>query len=266
MSANLKIAAIVLVTVGFYTLVANVIPQVESEVPRELELGPDVTVEELVRAGEEVFHGAGGCEACHGLGTRAPKLLEPEGDLGPIGARCGRRVEGMSCKEYLHASLVRPNEYVVPGYEPIMPDMSRQLSPAQIWAVVAFLESLGGEVTVTPEDLAQAGAAPAAPAVSAPAGPAAASGAAALDPVEILRGQGCLACHVFRGEGNPIGPELTRIGAQRDEAYLREAILRPRATVAPGYEAFATLMPTDFGQKMTAAQLDTLVRFLASQR
>lgn len=264
-ATNLKIAVIVLVTVGFYTLVANVIPQIESEVPKELALGADVSLEELVAAGGEVFHGAGGCETCHGLGTRAPKLLEPEGALGLIGQRCAQRVQGRSCKEYLHESLVDPNAFVVAGYEPIMPDMRRQLSTAQIWAVVAFLQAQGGEVTVTGEDLAAAGEGESAG--SAGTGAAAtAPGSSTMDPVALMQELGCPACHVFRGEGGPIGPELTRIGARRDAEFLRESILRPQAQIAEGFEQFAALMPTDFGQRMSAAQLDTLARFLASQK
>ena len=260
-ATNLKIAVIVLVTVGFYTLVANVIPQIESEVPKELTLGADVSADELVAAGEDVFHGAGGCEACHGLGTRAPRLLEAEGALGPIGQRCAQRVPGQSCKEYLHESMVSPNAYVVDGYEPIMPDMRRQLSPAQIWAVVAFLQAQGGEVTVTGDDLAAAGAA-GGPAAGAGAG----AGSAMMEPVTLMRDLGCFACHVFRGEGGPIGPELTTIGARRSADYLRESILRPEAQIAEGFEQFAALMPKDFGERMSAAQMDTLVRFLASLR
>lgn len=264
-ATNLKIALIVLITVGFYTLVANVIPQIESEVPRELTLGLGVTPEELVAAGEAVYHGPGGCEVCHGLGTRAPRLLTPEAGLGPIGVRCGQRVLGQDCKAYLHESLVKPQAYLVPGYEPIMPDMSRQLSPAQIWAVVAFLQAQGGEVTVTAEDLGGAPA-PGAAAAGAPPGGAATPSTASMDPVQIMRDLACVACHVFRGEGGPIGPELTKIGATRNADYLRQAILKPEATIAAGFERFAGLMPKDFGQKMTAAQLDTLVHFLANQR
>lgn len=265
-TTNLKIVVIVLLTVGFYTVVANVIPQVESEVPKELALGASVTPEELVRAGEDVFHGAGGCQVCHGLGTRAPRLLQPEGDLGPIGQRCAQAVPGQSCKEYLYRSLVEPNAFVVPGYEPIMPEMSRQLSPAQIWAVVAFLQSLGGQVTVAGEDLAAAGVG--APAVAGPAGavPGAPAGTGTIEPVALMREMGCFACHLFRGEGGPIGPELTKIGARRSVEHLRESILRPDAALTPGFEPFAGIMPKDFGQRMSAAQLDTLVRFLATQK
>lgn len=144
---NLKIVATVLVTVGVYTGISNVIPQVESEVPERREIGDDVTVSELVAIGEEIYHGAGGCETCHGLGTRAPQLL------GEIGRRCGNRRPDRGCEEYLHESLVSPRSYVVEGFQPIMPNMGGRLSEEEIWAVVAFLQSQGGEVTVTPEDL-----------------------------------------------------------------------------------------------------------------
>jgi putative heme-binding domain-containing protein len=37
----------------------------------------------------------------------------------------------------------------------------------------------------------------------------------------------CEQCHIVRGEGSGIGPELTDIGARRNAAYLREALLEP---------------------------------------
>src|SRR5690606_13849181 len=139
-----------------YTVLANAIPQVQSDVPSELTFGADVTPEQLVAAGEELYNGAGGCTAWHGLSTRAPNLLTDEGGTGLIGARCASRAAGLGCNEYLHTSLVEPAACVVPGYVPIMPDMRRTLSGTQIWAVVAYLESLGGTVTVTGDDVAAA--------------------------------------------------------------------------------------------------------------
>ena len=148
---NLAVALVVLGTLGLYTAVANMIPQVEADVPEELVLGADVSPEEMVAAGEDLFMGSGGgCTACHGLGTRAPDLL------GVVGSVCETREPGMSCKDYLHASLVDPGSYVVEGFQPIMPDMSRTLSDAQIWSLVAFLQTQGGQVTVTAADLAPA--------------------------------------------------------------------------------------------------------------
>jgi len=88
-ATNLKVAAVVLGTLAFYTLIANSIPQLASEVPRDLTLGADVSPEQLVQAGEQVYTGSGGCTTCHGLGARAPNLLTDDRGAGPIGARCG---------------------------------------------------------------------------------------------------------------------------------------------------------------------------------
>src|SRR2546422_5327364 len=75
-ATNLKIVGVVLGTLALYTLIANKIPQVQSEVPQALTLGANVTPEQLVAAGEKVFNGIGGCTTCHGLGTRAPNRSE----------------------------------------------------------------------------------------------------------------------------------------------------------------------------------------------
>src|SRR5919198_4910529 len=150
---NLKILALAFVVIGFYTTVAHVIPQLQSEVPEALALGTGATPEALVSAGEKIYNGAGGCTACHGLGTRAPNLLTDYKGQGAIGARCGTRKPGMNCKAYIYESLTQPQAYIVAGFDPIMPDMRKQLSEDQIWATVAFLESQGGEVDVTGDDI-----------------------------------------------------------------------------------------------------------------
>src|SRR5438034_4384981 len=102
---NAKIVGIVLGTLALYTLIANKIPQVQSEVPQALTLGANVTPEQLVAAGEKVFNGIGGRTTCHGLGTRAPNLLTDEKGTGSIGARCGTREPGKSCTPSLFESL-----------------------------------------------------------------------------------------------------------------------------------------------------------------
>jgi len=256
---NLKVLVVALVVVGFYTGVAHIIPQLESEVPEALNLSADVTPEALVAAGERVFQGAGGCTACHGLGTRAPNLLTDHAGQGPIGSRCGSRKPGMDCKAYLYESLTNPGAVVVPGFENIMTDARRQISEDQIWAVIAFLQSQGGEVTVTAEDLPKTdesgSVAPAGPAVT-----------ATTDPAELLTEKGCLGCHVLEGKGAPIGPPLDGIGGRRTAEFLRRSILLPNADTAKGYEKFAGTMPLTFGQMLSAAQLEALVQFLASRR
>lgn len=258
---NLKIVLAVLMTLAAYTLLANMIPQIQSEVPEQLELGDAVTPEALIAAGERIYNGAGGCTACHGLGTRAPNLLTSEAGLGPIGARCRDREAGASCKDYLYTSLTDPGAYVVEGYNPIMPDVSRTLGEDQVWALVAYLQAQGGEVTVSAQDIASADSPDSSEATPTPAGTPPVP--ATEDPGELLVELGCLTCHRVRGEGNPVGPSLDDVGARRDVAYIRESILDPAAQVSPGYESLAGMMPANFGDRVTAAQLEALVEFLA---
>jgi mono/diheme cytochrome c family protein/cytochrome c551/c552 len=258
---NLRILGVVLGTIAAYTLLANAIPQVESEVPEELSFTGDVSPEQLIEAGEELYDGAGGCTACHGLGTRAPNLLTDQGGLGAIGARCGQRVEGEDCKAYLHRSMVDPNAYVVEGFQPIMPDVSRTLSEAQIWSMIAFLQSQGGEVTVTASDLQTAAADP-----DAPGGAAGGVGpSATADPATLLQELQCVACHKLGAEGQEVGPPFDGIGSRLSADEIREAILDPAASVSPGYEQFAGVMPPNFGSRLTAGQLEALVDFLAAR-
>lgn len=254
---NLTVALLVIGTLAVYTAVANMIPQVESAVPEEVDLGADVTPEQLVAAGEQVYGGAGGCTACHGTGTRAPDLL------GVAGSVCAERQADLSCKDYLYESLVDPNAYVVDGFQPIMPDMSRTLSSDELWSLVAFLEAQGGEVTVTGADLESGDDAAGDDAGSA-AGPAtpAAGAAGGTDPTVLMQTLGCIACHAAEAGAGGVGPSVPAM-ADLDREYIRLSILYPAADTAPGFEAFAGTMPTTFGEQLTAAQLEALVDYLA---
>ena len=259
---NLKVLAVTLVVLAFYTMVANIIPQLQSEVPEALDLSSGVTSEALVAAGERIYNGAGGCTACHGSGTRAPNLATDHAGEGAIGARCGTREPNVDCKAYLYESMTLPNKFVVRGFEPIMQDVRRQLPEEQIWALVAYLQSQGGEVTVTADDIART--APATTTAAAPAaGPAM---TATLDAVALISEKGCIACHILDGQGGPIGPSFDRIGATLTRDYIRRSILLPNADTAKGYEQFAGTMPLTYGQMLTAAQLEALVSYLAGRR
>jgi mono/diheme cytochrome c family protein len=258
---NLKVLSVTLVVVGFYTTVAHVIPQLKSEVPEALALTTDATPEALAAAGERVYNGAGGCTACHGLGTRAPNLLTDFNGQGAIGARCGSRKPGMDCKTYLYESLTNPSAFIVPGFDPIMPDMRRQIPEDQIWAAIAYLQSIGGEVTVTGADIQR----------TAPksGGGAAAPGTAVtatLEPQALYVEKGCVGCHQLDGKGGAVGPSFDHIGKGKTADYIRRSILFPNADTAKGFEKFAGTMPTMFGQQLSAAQLEALVTFLASRK
>ncbi len=259
-SIDLKVGGVVLATIGFYTLVANIIPQVQSEVPEVLAFGADISPEELVSAGEALFTGAGGCTACHAEspGARAPNLLSDYEGQGTIGARCGTRISGLSCKEYLHQSLVAPTDHLVDDFPPIMLALDRTMSQAQIWSIVAYLESNGGEVTVTGADI---------PPEAAPEGATPAGGfeIASTDPAVITLTL-CFQCHQIGGEGTPVGPPLTQVGARLTPEEIRRAILDPQAEASAGYEELVMMMPPNFGDRLSATQLEAVVGYLSGMQ
>src|SRR5207237_3631582 len=154
-----KVGVFALVVMGSYSYFANSIPQIEPKPPQERSLeGGNVTPAQLVKAGEEIFHTKGTCEICHRIGqkgTRAP-------DLAGIGARAAQTKPGMSAKAYILESLLQPAAYIVEGYPPIMPAVDKPpiaLNRSEVWALTAFLESLGGNVDVTLNDVPATGAA-----------------------------------------------------------------------------------------------------------
>lgn len=263
MGVNLRVFGVVLGTIVFYGLLANMIPQVQSEVPEELTLGAEASAEELVGAGEQLYAGAGGCTACHGLGTRAPNLVTDDRGSGTIGARCGSRVAGETCEEYLWISMTEPNAHVVEGFEPIMPDMRRVLSEAQLWTIVAYLQSVGGEVTVTGARVAEAQAAASGDGAATGGATGGALAGGSTDPEQLLTVGTCTACHVINGTGGPIGPPLDGVGGRLSAAEIRMSILRPNADTSAGYEAMAGTMPATFGAQFNADQLEALVEYLA---
>jgi len=257
---GVRVGVFALIVMGGYTYFANSIPQIESKPPQELSLeGGNVTPAQLVKAGEEIFHTKGSCEICHRIGqkgTRAP-------DLAGIGARAGKTKPGMSAKQYILESLLQPGAYVVEGYPNIMPQVDKPpigLNRSEVWALTVFLESLGGTVDVTLNDIP--------PTV----GAAAAGGGVAAEvklPGDPKAGEaifagkaGCIACHKAGKVGaSPVGPDLSHIAKIQTSEYIMKKILDPvgSGTVA-GYPK--GVMPPIFGQTLTAKEYVDLVAFL----
>jgi cytochrome c551/c552 len=76
----------------------------------------------------------------------------------------------------------------------------------------------------------------------------------------------CVGCHQLDGKGGAVGPSFDHIGSRVKEDYIRRSILFPDADTAKGFEKFAGVMPKNFGQQLSAAQLEILVKFLASRK
>jgi mono/diheme cytochrome c family protein len=258
---GVKVGVFSLVVMGGYSWFANSIPQIESKPPQELSLeGGNVTPAQLVKAGEEIYKTKGTCEICHRIGqkgTRAP-------DLAGVGARAAKAKPGQSAKQYLLESLINPGAFVVEGYPPIMPAVDKPpiaLNRSEVWALTAFLESLGGTVDVTLNDIPAT--------VGAGGGGGAAAAAVVKIPGDpklgkaVFMGKGtCLACHKAGDvPGTPVGPDLSQIARIQTPDYIMSKILDPKGmgTVA-NYPA--GVMPQDFGTRLTSKEYVDLVAFL----
>jgi mono/diheme cytochrome c family protein len=259
---SVKVGVFSVAIMGGYTYFANSIPQIESKPPQELSLeGGNVTPAQLVKAGEEIYKTKGTCEICHRIGqkgTRAP-------DLAGVGGRAAKVKSGMSATQYLLESLINPGAFIVEGYPPIMPAVDKPpiaLNRSEVWALTAFLQSLGGTVDVALNDIPAtvggggvAGGGAAAAEVKLPGDP---KGGKA-----VFMGKGtCLACHKAGDiPGTPVGPDLSQIAKIQTPDYIMRKILDPKGmgTVAnfpPG------VMPQDFGTRLTSKEYVDLVAFL----
>lgn len=113
----------------------------------------------------------------------------------------GQWAHGGSDSELFHTI-----QHGVPGT--LMPAQESILSETETWQVISYLRSLQK--------------------------PASLAGDAARGK-EIFIGDGtCLSCHMVNGHGGRLGPDLSRVGAERSAAYLAESIRQPSAHLAEG--------------------------------
>jgi len=261
-----------------YAIIGNMIPQIESRPPEELQLSEGATPEQLVKAGEQIFYGKGTCALCHSIepseAARCPVL--GAGSLGlAMGARSEDRVKEARYQgkaktgvEYLLESLIDPKAYEVEGFPPMMPVINKPpigLNTAELAAVTAYLQSLqGGKVSVTLKGVAAFTGAEAGAPAGAPAPQPAVATLGNRDPEQLINELVCVACHKFDAPDRLVGPSLWDVGARRDEASIRHKILNPASSTVEGYPP--GVMPPDLGQKMTAVELEKLVQWLTEHK
>ena len=201
--------------------------------------------EQFIEAGKAIFNGKGSCYSCHTLNPSAPLGRGP--DLTNIGMAAATRQPGMSAKAYLIESLYDPAAFLVHGYGKTMTPAWRppiSLSNLEIEAVIVFLQSLGGEVDLTPfeppVDIQTV-------AKEMEARPLIETADAERGADVFINGVKCIACHDVSGiekpEGQTLddgveifpGPDLTDIAALNSIGYIEESILKPNAEIVRGY-------------------------------
>ncbi len=239
----MKLVSFSLGIIWCYAFIAGLVPDTSTA------SGPVTTLDwedpdAVAEIGLAIFNGKGQCAACHTLDTSAPKGRCP--DLTDIGINAANRVPGTDAKTYLIESLYEPGKYLVPGYGKIMPEVWKNpiaLTKLEIEAVIAFLQSQGGEIDPTPfiEPINRADIGTTAEAL-----PPLLSG----DPEKgknVFIEQACISCHVVQGLENPnageaneefevvTAPELSEIAAFNELRYLEESILKPHAQIVSGY-------------------------------
>ena len=240
----MKLLTFSLAVIWFYAFVASLVPESSTAVNlTELDWSDPEAVAEQ---GALVFNGKGQCSACHTVDTSAPPGRCP--DLTDIGLNAASRIPGMDARTYLIESLYFPANHLVPGYGKIMPEVWKApiaLSHVEIQAVIAYLESQGGEIDPTPfdEPIDRKDVS-----VTAAALPPLLTGDPELGK-KVFVSAACNACHVVTGVESPAAgeattdfevvtaPDLSEIAAFNDMRYLEESILLPSVQIVSGYGA-----------------------------
>lgn len=244
-SSVMKLLTFSLAVIWFYAFVAGLVPE-SSTATGPVTALPWEDPDAVAEIGAAIFNGKGQCSACHTVDSSAPKGRCP--DLTDIGVNAANRQPGIDAKTYLIESLYEPANYLVPGYGKIMPEVWKApiaLSQLEIEAVLAYLQSQGGEIDPTPYDE---------PIDRADAG----TVAAALPPLltgdpglgkKVFVSAACISCHAVTGIESPAAneenqdfevvtaPDLSEIAAFNDMRYLEESILKPGAQIVSGYGA-----------------------------
>ncbi len=240
----MKLLTFSLAVIWFYAFVASLVPESSTAVSvTELDWSdPDGVAEQ----GALIFSGKGQCSACHTVDPSAPPGRCP--DLTDIGINAASRIPGMDPKTYLIESLYFPANHLVPGYGKIMPEVWKvpiALSHLEIQAVIAYLESQGGEIDPTPfeEPIDRKD-----PAVAAEVLPPLLTGDPELGK-KVFVSAACISCHAVQGIESPAAgetttdfevvtaPDLSEIAAFNDMRYLEESVLLPSAQIVTGFGA-----------------------------
>jgi cytochrome c oxidase subunit II len=73
----------------------------------------------------------------------------------------------------------------------------------------------------------------------------------------------CATCHTLADAGakGQVGPDLDKVLKGKDAAFIKQSILTPDKEIAPGFQP--GIMPSNFGDTLSAEQVDALVKYLS---
>ncbi len=264
---GLKIIIFTIAITAFYSYVGQMVPQKITYPPEEIELGENMTTEQMVEVGAELVSGKGTCLGCHTMGDHSTSLRFP--DLAGIGNRASTTIDGYTDVDYLAESLYEPNSYVVEGFAAGMPAAHRPpigMNDQEILAVIAYLQSLGGTPSVTMQTETRFTG-------LSPAGESSGGGSAAPAPAAGASGDGpalyakfaCATCHAVDGPTQLVGPSLYDVGSRLSDAELYESIMDPDAVITDGFgSGIMSAMMASLYDSMTKDDLKVLVEYLSS--
>ena len=99
---------------------------------------PTPTLDPVAAAGEIVFQK--NCGSCH---ATSPDTVIVGPSLAGIATRAETRIPGQDARSYILNSIMRPDEFLIEGFENLMPNnFGRKLTGEEIDAVIAYLMTL----------------------------------------------------------------------------------------------------------------------------
>jgi cytochrome c2 len=252
---------------AIYTGIAQILPQLEGKAPPKVEFGANTSAEDLAVAGGDIFET--NCTQCHAMSEdgRCPPL----GNIGALAdSRARERGGGFTGVDYLVEALCKPGDYLVDGYGDIMPPQQRAMKPGQLQAVVAYLQTLGGDATLKGTDIEsfeKFGCGEA-------AGGGGGGGAAVAEvkpvgsPAEAWAEFGCEGCHSIDSDEVKTGPSLKGIGTRMKKWEILDALINPDATIADGYGGGVmegAIAARDFYSRMSGKDYKAFVDWLSTK-
>jgi cytochrome c2 len=265
----LNIALFTLLVSVAYTGIAQILPQLEGKAPPKVAFGANTSAEDLAVAGGEIF--ATNCTQCHSMSAEG--RCPPLGNIGALAHdRARERGNNFTDADYLVEALCKPSDYLVEGYGNIMPAQQRSMKPGQLQALVAYLQSLGGEATLAGTDTEAFERFDCGAASGGDAGGAGAAAVAEAKPVgspeEVWTEFGCNGCHALDSDEAGIGPSLKGIGSRMEKWEILDAVLSPDATLADGYDGGVmegAIAARDFYSRMSGKDYKAFVEWLSAK-